>query len=469
MIYKLLSKCIYKDLSLGLLAIACILFASCSTDRSSQENSANSPSKITSTSRHTNKENKTSAKSKKITSIEDKDSSSLVELEDPPQLVKLQSKSQPTSCSEAKKWEGTWDVSATYADKLALISLKPDQEWQIFELNGSDLPTSKMDIEVKKVSDSTALPEGIQNDPPGLTHNKSNNNQSLSTCPDIQKWVGTWQMSAPYNPPATVILHPDYRWSFIQHNELGIPYRLWNIDAKKISTESTSLHPKSVELLAKRALQSIMSFQKNYRGEHSTFAASLNELNIGVRFDAEDFYDIRIASANAKRAYITAKSKRLDTKSVSGVITAKNSTYQTKICGTKSASQSPPPIDCHLPLSDIGSHQPAKTREAAVRSNLGSMNRAQQAYRQKNSTYAKSFDALDKSLGMNTARGLDIDEHYEVKIVSADASRVYVTARSKDLDTKSFSLVVSQENGRTNTKICKTESASQTPPPINCD
>lgn len=461
MTYKSLNKIIYKDLALGLLAISCIFFSSCSIDKSLKEKSENLPSKTTSTSFHTSKEKKTSAKSKKITSPEDKDSSSLVKLEDPPQPVELKSKHQPTSCTEAKKWEGTWKMSAIY-DKSALISLEQDQTWKLFSLDNSDLPTTQMDIEVTKVSDSTKLPEGIHNAPQEMNQKQSNNSQFIRNCPDIQKWIGTWRMSVPYSPSATVILHPDYRWSLIQNNELGIPYRLLNIDTQKISNTNTSLHPKGIESKAKSAIGAINRAQQAHRFEHPTFASSFNELGIHNIFAADEFYDIQIVSADAKQAYVTARSKRSDTKSFSGITIKKSRVNPAEICETKSASQTPPPINCYLSLSNTVPAEPAHSREADARGILRFINRIQEDHRAEHPTFVNSIDSLE-IVSSHLAH-----KYYDIQIVSADANHAYITARSKYLDAKSYSSIVTLKGNRITSKICETQSKSQTPPPINC-
>lgn len=114
-----------------------------------------------------------------------------------------------------------------------------------------------------------------------------------------------------------------------------------------------------------------------------------------------------------------------------------------------------------ISISDSLKIQAAKAREAAAQSELGAINRAQQAYRLENPTFATSNQELQL--------GRFDDESFDIEIVSGDANRAYATATSKRSDTRSFSGVVTVKDGITNTYICATESASQTPPLINCE
>lgn len=106
--------------------------------------------------------------------------------------------------------------------------------------------------------------------------------------------------------------------------------------------------------------------------------------------------------------------------------------------------------------------QAAKEKETIAKSAIGATNRAQQISLLENSTFANSFDTL----GLSPDFG--IDAFYDLQIVSADANRAYMTASAKQPNFKSFSGVVISANGTTTAKICATKSASQTPPPIDC-
>lgn len=114
-----------------------------------------------------------------------------------------------------------------------------------------------------------------------------------------------------------------------------------------------------------------------------------------------------------------------------------------------------------ISLVDTITNQATKAREASAQSTLGAINRAQQAYRLENPTFATS----NKELQL----GRFDDESFDIEIVSGDANRAYATAISKRSDTRSFSGIVTVKDGITNAYICVAESASQTPPPINCE
>lgn len=114
-----------------------------------------------------------------------------------------------------------------------------------------------------------------------------------------------------------------------------------------------------------------------------------------------------------------------------------------------------------ISLFDTITNQATKARQASAQSTLGAINRSQQAYRLENSTFATSNEELQL--------GRFDNEFYDIQIVSGDANRAYATATSKRSDTKSYSGLVSVEDGNTTTHICETESVSQTPPPINCE
>lgn len=112
-------------------------------------------------------------------------------------------------------------------------------------------------------------------------------------------------------------------------------------------------------------------------------------------------------------------------------------------------------------LLETSQDQASKAREARVESTIGAINRAQQAYRLEHPTFASTF----QELGLGDGPGLD--DIYDVQIVSANPERAYVTAIAKRPDSKSFSGVVTVEDGLTSPKTCSTKSASQTPPPID--
>lgn len=119
------------------------------------------------------------------------------------------------------------------------------------------------------------------------------------------------------------------------------------------------------------------------------------------------------------------------------------------------------PIPLFDAITNQTAKQVAKARENSAQSALGAINRAQQAYRLENPTFTTSYKELQM-------RRFD-NEFYDVQIVSGDVNRAYATATAKRSDNRSFSGVVTIEDGITTAHICETESASQTPPPINCE
>lgn len=129
----------------------------------------------------------------------------------------------------------------------------------------------------------------------------------------------------------------------------------------------------------------------------------------------------------------------------------------------QSSDESTTSSDKSTALPEASQSEASRAREALAQNTVGAINRAQQAYRLENPTFATSF----QELGIGDGPG--IDEIYDVKIVSADAKQAYVTATAKQPDSRSFSGVATEEGGLTTIKVCSTESASQTPPPIDCE
>lgn len=127
----------------------------------------------------------------------------------------------------------------------------------------------------------------------------------------------------------------------------------------------------------------------------------------------------------------------------------------------------PPGVE-PISLIDVFEGRAIKAREAAAEIQLSSINRAQQAYRLENDTFASSIEAL--RIGQSSDLN---NEHYEFRIVSADSTQAYATATAKQPELRSFSGVVHliRENSQNYTKIklCSTPSPSQTPPSISCE
>lgn len=103
---------------------------------------------------------------------------------------------------------------------------------------------------------------------------------------------------------------------------------------------------KEKETIAKSAIGATNRAQQIHLLENSTFANSFGALGLSPDFGIDAFYDLQIVSADAGRAYLTASAKQPNFKSFSGVVINANGTTTAKICATKSASQTPPPIDC---------------------------------------------------------------------------------------------------------------------------
>lgn len=133
----------------------------------------------------------------------------------------------------------------------------------------------------------------------------------------------------------------------------------------------------------------------------------------------------------------------------------------TKVSDKTDLPENIKPVSLFDAITNQANNQASRAREAGAKSILGSINRAQQAHRLEHPTFATSHKALELSRFKA--------ESYEIQIVSGDANRAYATATSKRSDTRSFSGVVTVKDGVTNAFICATESASQTPPPINCE
>lgn len=133
----------------------------------------------------------------------------------------------------------------------------------------------------------------------------------------------------------------------------------------------------------------------------------------------------------------------------------------TKVSDKTDLPENIKPVSLFDAITDQVNNQASRAREAGAKSTLGSINRAQQAHRLEHPTFATSYEELE--LRRFTT------ESYDIQIVSGDANRAYATATSKRSDTKSFSGVVTVKDGITEAYICGTESASKTPPPINCE
>ncbi len=107
--------------------------------------------------------------------------------------------------------------------------------------------------------------------------------------------------------------------------------------------------------------------------------------------------------------------------------------------------------------------QTNEAREAEGRTNVGSMNRAQQAYHIEYSKFATTIE--DLGLGINPE-----SENYRYQVVSQgnQRERVMITAQAKRPELRSYTgaVVVVKQNGEdlTVAGICETDEPSSTPP-----
>lgn len=424
-----------KKLFLGISATVSILFSGCYSDNSSN-NLAQPLDRTTSTSPQVNKEEKASSQQEKS-----KSTSIFVELQEPKEP------SYSTSCSKTQTWEGTWELLPERGTKLINVSLDAQQNWYFYLLDESGMPRELLKRKVKKISSSTKLPESVKNPSRELTQREQNKTQGTKNCLDDQKWIGTWKMTSyPSLQNTTIILHPDHRWSIIQHNEFGTPFRVRNLKANKIINKSDALHIREIETNAKKAIRTINTAQFWYRLKNPTYAHSSNELSIDQVPNIDKFYDIQIVSADTHQAYVTAKAKRSDIKSFSGMTVKDKSRRIIDLCETEAASQTLPPINCHssspppregdITTNPVKSGSPSpRVLEAKARKLLGTINRAQQAYRLEHPNFANSYNELFRGdFGSN--------EFYDFQIVSADSDHAYVTASAKKPNFKSFRGVV---------------------------
>jgi type IV pilus assembly protein PilA len=104
-------------------------------------------------------------------------------------------------------------------------------------------------------------------------------------------------------------------------------------------------------------------------------------------------------------------------------------------------------------------NQAAKGKQSEAKTYVGSVNRAQQAYRLENTSFAGSFDTLQIGIPTQTA-------NYVYAVSAADAATTSVTAVSQDAKSlKSFSGgVVVLTSGQNSAVACQTSNVSVTPP-----
>jgi len=106
-------------------------------------------------------------------------------------------------------------------------------------------------------------------------------------------------------------------------------------------------------------------------------------------------------------------------------------------------------------------NQAAKGKQSEAKTYIGSVNRAQQAYRLENTSFAGSFDTLQIGIPTQTA-------NYAYAVSASDAASTSVTAISQDAKSlKSFSGgVVVLTTGQNSAVSCQTTGVSVAPPTL---
>ncbi|MCC5651320.1 type IV pilin-like G/H family protein [Nostoc sp. XA013] len=109
-------------------------------------------------------------------------------------------------------------------------------------------------------------------------------------------------------------------------------------------------------------------------------------------------------------------------------------------------------------------NQAAKAKQSEAKTYVGSVNRAQQAYRIENSSFATNISALEIGIPSTTP-------HYTYTIASADATKTTFNAAAKDATSlKSFAGgVVILGTGQTSAAACQTSGVSGTAPTVTLD
>lgn len=334
MSFKITSQ---KNIFLGVSATVLILLSGCSSDKSSTK-PLQSLAKDPSPGTQVNKAEKANSQREERQSVNIQ-----VELQEPKEA------SHPTSCSNAQTWEGTWELLPAQGQKLINVALDDQQNWYFYLLDEAGMPRELLTRTVKKISTSTQIPERVKNASKAFTQSEQDDTQSTQSCLSDQKWVGTWKMTSyPSLQNTTIILHPGYRWSIIQHNEFGTPFRIRNLQASKIINKSDDLKIKEIEVNAKKAIRMINTAQFWYQQKNPNYANSPDQLDLDQVPNIDKFYDIQIVSSDTNQAYVTARAKRSDLKSFSGLTGNDKSKIIIDLCETEVASQTPPPIACHL-------------------------------------------------------------------------------------------------------------------------
>ncbi|MBF2035495.1 MAG: type IV pilin-like G/H family protein [Leptolyngbyaceae cyanobacterium T60_A2020_046] len=110
-------------------------------------------------------------------------------------------------------------------------------------------------------------------------------------------------------------------------------------------------------------------------------------------------------------------------------------------------------------------NQANRAKEAEANTNVGSVNRAQQAFRLENDTFADRLDKLDVGIDDDT-------DYYNYKVddaVPVTATRADVIATPKDETLKGFrGCATADKDGKTTVKVLKGAAGNEVPDPAGC-
>jgi type IV pilus assembly protein PilA len=106
-------------------------------------------------------------------------------------------------------------------------------------------------------------------------------------------------------------------------------------------------------------------------------------------------------------------------------------------------------------------NQAAKAKQSEAKSYVGSVNRAQQAYRIEKPQFATAWTALEIGIPEET-------RDYKYKIESGTKTATLMNATAKDDSLRSYAggVTVLSDSGQTSAAACQTEKPSLTPPVI---
>jgi type II secretory pathway pseudopilin PulG len=198
------------------------------------------------------------------------------------------------------------------------------------------------------------------------------------------QWTGTWQLSDPSSTQkATFVLTPEGKLYVLPENT-GNPPVAYEIPVTKLS-DSTKLPPNTQIFSMEQAVQgqairarqsegkqytaSMNRAQQAYHLEYNKFATTIEQLQIGIKPETENYrYRIIPQGNSTQRVMITAQAKRPDIRSYTGAVFVVKSeggdVTRAVVCETDQPSTTPPAIpeppktsngDIQCPA---GSHQP---------------------------------------------------------------------------------------------------------------